>query len=170
MTGMTPHKEITSGLLFAEGPIAMPDGSVILVEIARETLTRVTPDGRQHVIAKLGGGPNGAAVGPGGLQRTSEAQERSIAPSCARLHDDEASRTHARRWRLGALTLRVRPQDGSHPVGDKFTAIERHHLDPAGTPRLEVGPHVGFKRLRREHHEVPWARIDRKSTRLNSSH
>lgn len=63
---MTPHKEITSGLKFPEGPIAMPDGSVILVEIARETLTRVMPDGKQHVIAKLGGGPNGAAMGPNG--------------------------------------------------------------------------------------------------------
>ena len=60
----TPHKEITSGLKFPEGPVAMPDGSVILVEIARETLTRVMPDGKQHVIAKLGGGPNGAAMGP----------------------------------------------------------------------------------------------------------
>ena len=59
-------KVITTGLRFPEGPIAMQDGSVILVEIARETLTRVTPDGRQHVIARLGGGPNGAAMGPGG--------------------------------------------------------------------------------------------------------
>src|SRR4029453_18970115 len=62
----TPHKEITSGLKFPEGPVAMPDGSVILVEIARQTLTRVMPDGKQHVIAKLGGGPNGAAMGPDG--------------------------------------------------------------------------------------------------------
>src|SRR5215468_9007167 len=62
----TPHKEITSGLKFPEGPVAMPDGSVILVEIARQALTRVMPDGKQHVIAKLGGGPNGAAMGPGG--------------------------------------------------------------------------------------------------------
>ena len=62
----TPHKEITSGLKFPEGPVAMPDGSVILVEIARQTLTRVMPDGKQHVIAKLGGGPNGAAMGPNG--------------------------------------------------------------------------------------------------------
>src|SRR5262249_271399 len=62
----TPHKEITSGLRFPEGPVAMPDGSVMLVEIARQTLTRVMPDGKQHVIAKLGGGPNGAAMGPGG--------------------------------------------------------------------------------------------------------
>ena len=62
----TPHKEITSGLKFPEGPVAMPDGSVILVEIARQTLTRVMPDGKQHVIANLGGGPNGAAMGPAG--------------------------------------------------------------------------------------------------------
>jgi len=57
---------LAEGLQFPEGPIAMADGSVILVEIARETLTRVMPDGKQHVIAKLGGGPNGAAMGPGG--------------------------------------------------------------------------------------------------------
>lgn len=63
---MTPHKEIASGLQFPEGPVAMPDGSVILVEIAGEALTRVTPDGRKHVIARLGGGPNGAAMGPNG--------------------------------------------------------------------------------------------------------
>jgi gluconolactonase len=62
----TPHKEISSGLKFPEGPVAMADGSVILVEIARQTLTRVMPDGKQHVIAELGGGPNGAAMGPNG--------------------------------------------------------------------------------------------------------
>jgi gluconolactonase len=56
---------LASGLRFPEGPVAMPDGSVILVEIARQTLSRVTRDGRVHVIATLGGGPNGAAVGPG---------------------------------------------------------------------------------------------------------
>lgn len=58
--------EIARGLRFPEGPVAMPDGSVILVEIERKTLSRVTPDGRVHVIATLGGGPNGAAMGPGG--------------------------------------------------------------------------------------------------------
>lgn len=59
-------KQIASGLRFPEGPIAMPDGSVVLVEIERRTLSRVMPDGKIHVIAELGGGPNGAAVGPGG--------------------------------------------------------------------------------------------------------
>ncbi|WP_225205531.1 SMP-30/gluconolactonase/LRE family protein [Novosphingobium huizhouense] len=57
---------ITEGLQFPEGPIAMADGSVVLVEIKRQTLTRVHPDGRQDVIAELGGGPNGAAIGPDG--------------------------------------------------------------------------------------------------------
>jgi len=67
MATMTPtFTQIASGLLFPEGPVAMPDGSVILVEIARQTLSRVTPDGKTHVVATLGGGPNGAAKGPGG--------------------------------------------------------------------------------------------------------
>src|SRR5688572_33336142 len=67
MAVMTPaFKQIASGLRFPEGPVAMNDGSVILVEIERRTLSRVTPDGKIHVIAALGGGPNGAAMGPGG--------------------------------------------------------------------------------------------------------
>ena len=58
--------ELASGLEFPEGPIAMDDGSVILTEIARQTLTRVTPDGRVELVAETGGGPNGAAIGPDG--------------------------------------------------------------------------------------------------------
>lgn len=57
---------IAEGLQFPEGPIAMPDGSVILVEIKRQTLTRVRPNGATEVIAELPGGPNGAALGPDG--------------------------------------------------------------------------------------------------------
>jgi len=59
-------KVITAGLRFPEGPIALPDGSVILVEMERGTLSRVSPDGTVSVIAELGGGPNGAAMGPDG--------------------------------------------------------------------------------------------------------
>jgi gluconolactonase len=57
---------VTDGLQFPEGPIAMSDGSVLLVEIRRQTLTRVFPDGRQEIVAELPGGPNGAAIGPDG--------------------------------------------------------------------------------------------------------
>src|SRR5438105_10589320 len=67
MTTVTPKiTPLASGLRFPEGPVAMPDGSVILVEIERRTLSRVLPDGRVRVVATLGGGPNGAAMGPGG--------------------------------------------------------------------------------------------------------
>lgn len=57
---------VTEGLQFPEGPIAMADGSVLLVEIRRRTLTRVLPDGRQEIVATFEGGPNGAAIGPDG--------------------------------------------------------------------------------------------------------
>ena len=63
---MAEMREITSGLEFPEGPIAMDDGSVLVVEIKRGTLTRVLPDGSKKVVAETGGGPNGAALGPDG--------------------------------------------------------------------------------------------------------
>jgi gluconolactonase len=58
--------EVTSGLRFPEGPIAMDDGSVVLVEMFGPRLTRVLPDGTKETIAEIPGGPNGAAVGPHG--------------------------------------------------------------------------------------------------------
>jgi len=57
---------VAQGLQFPEGPMAMSDGSVILVEMQRRTLSRVRPDGTVEVVADLGGGPNGAAIGPDG--------------------------------------------------------------------------------------------------------
>ena len=66
MTDDTAIEIMATGLRFPEGPIAMADGSVVLVEIARQTLSRVDPDGSVEVIAHLGGGPNGAALGPDG--------------------------------------------------------------------------------------------------------
>ena len=63
---MTEIREIASGLQFPEGPVWLPDGSVVLVEIARGAVTRVHPDGRTSLVAETGGGPNGAALGPFG--------------------------------------------------------------------------------------------------------
>ncbi|MGE4238825.1 SMP-30/gluconolactonase/LRE family protein [Ramlibacter sp.] len=57
---------VAEGLRFPEGPIAMPDGTLLLVEIERQTLTRIDRDGRADVVAYVGGGPNGAAIGPDG--------------------------------------------------------------------------------------------------------
>ncbi len=63
---MTQYTEIVGGLEFPEGPIAMPDGTVVLVEMFGERLTRVHPDGTTTTVAEVPGGPNGAAVGPDG--------------------------------------------------------------------------------------------------------
>lgn len=63
---MSTLRQVTDGLDFPEGPIAMPDGTVVLVEMFGERLTRVHPDGRKETVAEVPGGPNGAAVGPDG--------------------------------------------------------------------------------------------------------
>jgi gluconolactonase len=57
---------IADGLRFPEGPVAMADGSIILVEIAAGRITRVLPDGAKQTVAEPGGGPNGLAIGPDG--------------------------------------------------------------------------------------------------------
>ncbi|MDM0071425.1 SMP-30/gluconolactonase/LRE family protein [Variovorax sp. J31P207] len=59
-------KELAGDLAFPEGPVALDDGSVLVVEVAGQTLKRVCPDGRIQVVAALEGGPNGAALGPDG--------------------------------------------------------------------------------------------------------
>ncbi|MCF4165707.1 SMP-30/gluconolactonase/LRE family protein [Zavarzinia compransoris] len=63
---MNGFREIAGGLRFPEGPVVLPDGDILVVEIERGTLTRVRPDGTSTVAANLGGGPNGAALGPDG--------------------------------------------------------------------------------------------------------
>src|SRR6187551_2196793 len=61
-----PMQIIATGLRYPEGPVALADGSVLVVELAGEALKRVRPDGRVDVVAKIPGSPNGAAMGPGG--------------------------------------------------------------------------------------------------------
>jgi gluconolactonase len=63
---MAELREIAGGLGFPEGPVAMEDGSVIVVEIQHGRITRVAPDGEKQTVAEPGGGPNGAAIGPDG--------------------------------------------------------------------------------------------------------
>ena len=63
---MANIRVLATDLEFPEGPVVMPDGSVVLVEIRGKRLTRVYPDGRKEVVAKIPGGPNGAALGPDG--------------------------------------------------------------------------------------------------------
>ncbi len=63
---MTEVTVVATGLRFPEGPIALSDGSVLVVEIARGTVSRVLPEGVVGVVAETGGGPNGMALGPDG--------------------------------------------------------------------------------------------------------
>ncbi|MDM0021830.1 SMP-30/gluconolactonase/LRE family protein [Variovorax saccharolyticus] len=56
---------IAEDLWFPEGPVWLGDGSLLVVEIRRQTLTRIWLDGRKEIIAHLGGGPNGAAFDGG---------------------------------------------------------------------------------------------------------
>jgi gluconolactonase len=80
---------VAEGLAFPEGPVAMADGSVILVEMTGGRLSRVSAEGQVSVVADVGGGPNGAAIGPdgavyvcnnGGLTR-----ERTTVPAIQRV-------------------------------------------------------------------------------------
>lgn len=57
---------LAEGLGFPEGPIAMSDGSVIFVEMETGLLSKVDTKGNKSIVAHLGGGPNGAAMGPDG--------------------------------------------------------------------------------------------------------
>jgi gluconolactonase len=71
MTTVNPYAalqldEVVSGLRFPEGPVALPDGCIALVEMFGPRVTRVWPDGRTEVVAEVPGGPNGAALGPDG--------------------------------------------------------------------------------------------------------
>ena len=63
---MVEFTEVTSGLGFPEGPVALPNGDILLVEIQTGRLTKVQADGRKSIITELEGGPNGAAIGPDG--------------------------------------------------------------------------------------------------------
>jgi gluconolactonase len=57
---------LAEGLEFPEGPVAIADGSFLLVEISAGTVAEVLSDGRKTIVSRPGGGPNGAAIGPDG--------------------------------------------------------------------------------------------------------
>lgn len=59
-------KTLATGLRMPEGPVALVDGSLLVVEVLGSCLSRIAPDGSVSIVADLGGGPNGAAIGPDG--------------------------------------------------------------------------------------------------------
>ncbi len=62
---MSDYVVIAEGLSFPEGPVAMDDGSVIVVESLGGRITRCW-NGRKETVCDVGDGPNGAAMGPDG--------------------------------------------------------------------------------------------------------
>ena len=78
-----PSRSSVEGLAFPEGPVAMPDGSVILVEIKTGKLTRVAPDGTKSMVADVGGGPERSRRRP---------RRRAVCLQQRRLHLDRNRR------------------------------------------------------------------------------
>jgi gluconolactonase len=68
VTELAGVRVVAEGLVFPEGPVALADGSLLVTEMRRGTVTRLPGDGRgaPEVVAECGGGPNGAAIGPDG--------------------------------------------------------------------------------------------------------
>ena len=60
-TGIAGVDIVGKGLKFPEGPVACDDGSVLVVEMFGERITRIKPDGSTVVVAEVPGGPNGLA-------------------------------------------------------------------------------------------------------------
>jgi gluconolactonase len=139
------------GLRFPEGPIALDDGSVLVVEIEGGALTRVDEDGALWPIP-CGGGPNGAAFGPdgavyvcndGGLAFTTEGAIRfphALAEDneggCVQRVDlatgsVEVTFTHVEGARMGALNDIVFDDSGGCYVVDT-THGALYYADPAG--------------------------------------
>ena len=58
---------MASRLGYPEGPVHCSDGSILLVDLKEQQLTRVPAGGGHGVkVASIPGSPNGLAAGPGG--------------------------------------------------------------------------------------------------------
>jgi gluconolactonase len=129
--------EIAQGLRFPEGPIAMPDGSVVLVEMFGPRLTRVHPDGSTETIADIPGGPNGAAVGPDGAFYVCN-NGGSFTP--VDLGGMMLPGGFNRDGYIGGRIQRVDPHDGT--ITDLYTECDGHPL--RGPNDLVMDGHGGF--------------------------
>ena len=144
MANVTPKlTQIAAGLRFPEGPVAMPDGSVILVEIERRhALARRRPTARSHVVATLGGGPNGAAMGPG----REDLHRPTTAASVASSGRAGCSRDPGRR-------LRGREHPGGRSETARSNALRRLRRAPAARaqrPRVRPGGRLLVHRPRQD--------------------
>ena len=116
---MTPADPvaIASALQFPEGPLVMPDGSIAFVEVRRGTLSRIGRDGVVEGVADLGGGPNGAALGPDGhVYVVNNGGFRWSEINGLNIPMDLASGTNEPEGFTGGWVNRVDPATGEHTV------------------------------------------------------
>ena len=59
-------REVATGLGFPEGPCMLPDGDLAVTDVRLGQVWRVAPDGATSVLATVGGGANGSALGADG--------------------------------------------------------------------------------------------------------
>jgi len=57
---------VADGLGFVEGPVALPDGALLVVDLRYSCVWRIEPDGAKRRLVTVPGSLNGAALGPDG--------------------------------------------------------------------------------------------------------
>jgi hypothetical protein len=125
-------RTLAEGLQFPEGPVALADGSVLLVEIAAGTLTRNAPDGTKNVVATTGAPkrrrdrPDGNATSRTMALRMARAGPHpSLTPRITAAGGSER-RSQDRRHRTApapAVTFRSRDQRSADAAGASTSPI-----------------------------------------------
>jgi gluconolactonase len=114
---------LATGLSYPEGPVVLAGGDIACVETLAGRLTRVGRDGRVQLIAELGGGPNGAAIGPDGR--------------CYVCNNGGLTREDLARFASGDDTGEIPPPGGAIQVVDLATGEFETLYDACdGTPLL----------------------------------
>lgn len=67
MTGSSALEVLYRDITNAEGPVVLPDGRVVYTDTYRGLLNVWAEGGREEIFAKVGGFPNGVALGSDGL-------------------------------------------------------------------------------------------------------
>ncbi len=152
--------EIATGLQFPEGPVWMPDGTVLCVELKGRTVDRVHPDGTVEVIAEPGGSPNGLAIGPDGAGYVCNSGGWSFTeisgftlPDTLQADDYSGGRIERIDLATGAVTVLYTECDG-HPLMGPNDLV----FDAAGG--MWFTDHGKIRARERDHGGVYYAAID----------